>query len=177
VDPNRLVFIDEAGSNISMTRRFARGPCGQRVGERVPRNRGTVTTMLGGINARQGLQAVMTIEGATDGDVFVSFLEDVLGPTLRSGDLVVMDNAAAHRNPRVVEVLARFGAAPVYLPPYSPDLNPIELAWAVLKDFLRSAKARTLDALNSCIGWGMELIDGTMARNFFRHCGYAAQLT
>ncbi len=133
--------------------------------------------MIGGLNLRRGLEAMMTLEGGTDGDAFVAFLEHVLGPTLLPGDLVVMDNAGAHRDPRVPEVLARFGAKPVFQPPYSPDLNPIELAWAHLKDFLRSAKTRTVDALNDHIAWGMELVTAEMARAFYRHCGYAAQLT
>jgi transposase len=133
--------------------------------------------MIGGLNLHNGLQAMMTIEGGTDGDVFVTFLKDVLGPTLRPGDLVVMDNAGAHQDPRVPKVLARFGAKPVYLPPYSPDLNPIEMAWSVLKSFLRSAKARTVQELNDCIAWGMKLVDRDMAVGFFRHCGYDAHVS
>ena len=172
-----MVFVDEAGSNIAMTRLHGRAPCGERAVDDVPRNRGTVTSMIGGLNLRRGLEAMMTVEGGTDGDAFVAFLEHVLGPTLCPGDLVVMDNAGAHRDPRVREVLAKFGAKPVFQPPYSPDLNPIELAWALLKDFLRSAKARTVDALNDHIAWGMELVTPEIARAFYRHCGYAAQLT
>ncbi len=114
--------------------------------------------MIGGLNLGGGLEAMMTLEGGTDGDAFVAFLEHVLGPTLLRGDLVVMDNAGAHGDGRVPEVLAKFGAKPVFQPPYSPDLNRIELAWAHLKDFLRSAKTRTVDALNDHIAWGMEYV-------------------
>lgn len=119
----------------------------------------------------------MTVEGGTDGDVFIAFLEDVLLPVLQPGDLVVMDNAGAHKDPRVKAVLARAKATPVYLPPYAPELNPIELAWGALKEFLRAARARSVDQLNNCIGWGMDLIDAQMAKNFYRHCGYGAHVS
>ena len=160
-----------------MTREFGRAPLGERVSDGVPRNRGTVTSMLGGLTLRGGLEAMMTIEGGTDGDVFVTFLEDILGPILQPGDLVVMDNAGSHKDPRVVPTLARFGAKPVYLPPYSPQFNPIELAWSVLKGFLRDAKARDVETLNNCIGWGMTLVTTEMTAALFRHCGYGVQLT
>jgi len=133
-----------------------------------------VTTILGALTL-DGLAATMTIEGGTCGDVYVAFLEDVLGPVLREGDLVVMDNAGAHKDPRVKEVLARHGAKAVYLPPYSPELNPIELAWSKLKSFLRTAKARTIDALNIAIAMGMEMITPDDALGWFRHCGYSGQ--
>jgi transposase len=171
------VFIDEAGSTISMTPTHGRAPRGRRVSEAVPRNRGTVTTIIGALTLRGGLVAAMTLEGGTDGDAFVAYLDEVLLPVLRSGDLVVMDNAGAHRDPRVAEVLARAGAKAVYLPPYSPDLDPIELAWSNLKDFLRAAKARTVEELTNCVGLGMTLVDTQMARKFYQHCGYNAHVS
>lgn len=133
--------------------------------------------MLGGFTLRAGLEAMMTVEGGTDGDVFIAFLDDVLGPILLPGDLVVMDNAGAHRDPRVRPVLAKYGAKPVYLPPYSPELNPIEMAWSILKEFLRGAKARDVETLNNCIAWGMELITADTARECFRHCGYCSHVS
>ena len=106
----------------------------------VPRDRGTVTTILGGLTL-DGLVATMTIEGGTDGDVFAVFLDEVLGPHIKDGDLVVMDNARAHKDQRVKTTLAPYGSKAVYRPPYSPELNPIELAWSKLKGFFRTTKA------------------------------------
>jgi len=171
VNIGRLVFIDEAGSTISMTRTHGRASRGARVHDHVPRNRGTVTTMIGGLTV-DGLVALMTVEGGTTGDVFVAFIEKVLLPELRRGDLVVMDNLGAHKDKRVRGLLASVGAYPVYLPPYSPDLNPIELTWAWVKDWLKSAKARTRDALDNCLAWAIDCITPEMARNWFQHCGY-----
>lgn len=159
-----------------MTRTHGRAPVGERISDNAPRNRGTVTSMIGGLTLRGGLEAMMTIEGGTDGDVFVAFLDEILGPVLRAGDLVVMDNAGAHKDPRVRSTLEKYGAKPVYLPPYSPDLNPIEHAWFVLKEHLRSQKARDIEALTSAIQTGMRLVTPAMARAFTRHCGYIAQL-
>lgn len=119
----------------------------------------------------------MTIEGGTCADVFTAFLEQVLGPKLRPGDLVVMDNAGAHKDVRVRDILARYGAKPVYLPPYSPEFNPIELAWSKLKSFLRTAKARTLDALNVAVAMGTEVITPEDAAAWFKHCGYVGHAT
>lgn len=159
-----------------MTREYARAPRGQRTSDSAPRNRGAVTTILGALTL-EGLAATMTIEGGTCGDVYAAFLEQVLAPKLEPGDLVVMDNAGAHKDPRVHEILARCGAKAIYLPPYSPDLNPIELAWSKLKSFLRTAKARTVDALNIAIAMGMEIISPEDAAAWFRHCGYSGQPT
>ena len=103
---------------------------------------------------------------------FEVFLDEVLGPHLKDGDLVVMDNAGAHKDPRVRIILAKYGSKPVYLPPYSPEFNPIELAWSKLKGFLRTTKARTVPALNEALGIGMKVITPQGAGNWFRHCGY-----
>lgn len=159
-----------------MTRDHARAPRGQRTSDAVPRNRGTVTTILGALSL-EGFEATMTIEGGTCGDVYVTFLERVLAPKLKEGDLVVMDNAGAHKDPRVKEVLARHGAKAIYLPPYSPELNPIELAWSKLKSILRMAKARTIDSLNTAIAIALQLITRDDAHAWFKHCGYNGQPT
>lgn len=119
----------------------------------------------------------MTVEGGTDGDVFAAYVEHVLLPILCLGDLVVMDNAAAHKDPRVKALLDTVGAKAMYIPPYSPELNPIELAWAKLKTHLRAVKARTIEGLNEAIADGMTLITPDDAAGWFRHCGYAAQVT
>jgi transposase len=175
-EPSRLVFIDEAGSTISMTRRYARAPRGERAEDTVPRNRGTVTTMVGALTV-DGLVAMACFEGGTDGDRFMAFLEQVLQPELVPGDLVIMDNLGAHKDARVRPFLESLGAKPVYLPPYSPELNPIELAWSKLKTWLRAAKARTVEALDDAIANGMDLITPEDAEAWIRHCGYCCQQT
>jgi transposase len=172
--PSRLVFIDEAGSTISMTRRYGRAPRGQRAEDTIPRNRGTVTSMVGALTV-DGLVAMACFEGGTDGDRFMAFLEQVLGPELVPGDLVIMDNAGAHKDARIRPFLESLGAKPVYLPPYSPELNPIELAWSKLKTWLRTAKARTTQALDAAIAKGMHLITPEDAEAWIRHCGYCGQ--
>lgn len=174
--PGRLVFLDESGSTVAMTRTHARAPLGERTADAVPRNRGTVTTILSALTI-DGLDATMTVEGGTDREVFVAYVEQVLLPILCSGDLVVMDNAAAHKDARVKALLESVGAKPLYLPPYSPELNPIELAWSKLKAFLRTAKARTVDALNDAIAQGMRTITPEDAAGWFRHCGYTGHAT
>jgi transposase len=130
--------------------------------------------MLGTLGA-QGLQAVMTVEGATDADVFRTYVKRVLGPTLRPGDIVVMDNLRAHKAVGVQQALARRGARLVYLPPYSPDLSPIEPCWSKVKTALRTAKARTQSALDTAITQTLPTVTRADANGWFRYCGYALQ--
>ncbi len=174
LDPSRLVFIDEAGSHIAMTREYARAPRGERAHGTVPRNAGTVTTMIGALDLN-GVRAMMTVEGATDAEVFETFLERVLLRKLKPGDIVVLDNVGAHKTANVRRLIYAAGARVLYLPPYSPDLNPIELAWSKLKALLREFGARTRDALDEAIRRAMDLIDGADAAAWFRHCGYSGQ--
>jgi transposase len=171
LDPNRLVFIDEAGSHIAMTREYARAPRGERAHGTVPRNAGTVTTMIGALDL-WGVRAMMTVEGATDAEVFEIFVERILAKKLRPGDIVVLDNVGAHRTEHVRELIRAAGASVLYLPPYSPDMNPIELCWSKLKGLLREFGARTRDALDVAIRRAMDLIDRHDAAGWFRHCGY-----
>jgi transposase len=154
-----------------MDRKYGRAPRGQKVVGRKPRNYGTIVTVIGALSV-DGLDAVMTIEGGTSGDVFVMYTEHWLLPVLESGDVVVMDNLGAHKDIRVRELIEGVGAHLVFLPPYSPDLNPIELTWAKVKGFLRIAKARTLDALNNAVAFAMDLVTRSDARGWIRHCGY-----
>jgi transposase len=175
LDPHQLVFIDEAGSHVAMTREYARAPRGERAYGTVPRNAGTVTTMIGALDVK-GVRAMMTIEGATDAEVFETFLERFLLRKLKPGDIVVLDNVGAHRTAEVRRLIRSAGARVLYLPPYSPDLNPIELAWSKLKGLLRDFGARTRDALDDAIRRAMDLIDGHDAAAWFAHCGYAGQL-
>jgi transposase len=133
-----------------MTRRYARAPGGQRVGESTPEGNWKILTILGAMS-RDGMLATMTIEAATDGEIFLAYLDQVLCPKLKPGDVVVMDNLSSHKVTGVAERIAKVGAEVLYLPPYSPDLNPIEKAWAKLKQQLRATKARTAHALDQAI--------------------------
>jgi transposase len=174
LDVRRLKFVDEAGVHLAMTRLYGRAPRGTRVVDHVPQNYGQNVTMLGTLGV-QGLQAMMTVEGATDAAVFRAYVKRVLGPTLRPGDIVVMDNLRAHKAVGVQQALARRGARLLYLPPYSPDLSPIEPCWSKVKTALRKAKARTRDALDTALTHALPTVTGTDAHSWFRHCGYALQ--
>jgi transposase len=173
LDPNRLVFIDEAGSHIGMTRDYARAPRGERAHGDVPRNRGDVTTMVGALDVR-GVRAMMTVGGATDAEVFEAFLERVLLRRLRPGDIVVLDNVGAHRPEHIRRLVEARGASMLFLPPYSPDLNPIELCWSKLKAVLKDFAPRSRSALDDAIRRAMDLIGADDAEAWFKHCGYGA---
>lgn len=155
-----------------MTRQYAWAPRGTRAEDSIPRNRGTVTTVIGALTC-DGLTAVMTTEGGTSGDVFAAYVEKVLLPELLPGDVVVMDNLAAHKDARVRELIESVRAHLVFQPAYSPDLNPIELAWSKLKWWLRAKKARTHAALDEAIATAMDsVITASDALAWFKHCGY-----
>jgi len=171
LDPRRLVFLDEAGSHIAMTRDYARAPRGERAYANVPRNAGTVTTMIGALDLK-GVRAMMSIEGATDTEVFETFLVRVLARKLRPGDIVVLDNVGAHKAPSVRRIIETAGARVLFLPPYSPDLNPIAFAWSKLKALLKEFGARTQAALDAAIRRAMDLIGADDAGAWFCHCGY-----
>jgi transposase len=174
LDPQKLVFLDEAGSHIGMTPDYARAPRGERAVDDVPRNRGTVTTMLGALGLA-GLLGMMTIEGATDAPVFETFVARILVPNLKPGDIVVLDNLGAHKTLRVRQLVEGAGAKLLFLPPYSPDLNPIEECWSKLKALLKRAAARTREALDSAIATAMNSISPRDARGWFTHAGFSAQ--
>ena len=157
---------------MAMTRRFGRAPRGQRVHDAVPKNWGKNVTILGALSCC-GLDAVMTVEGATDAAVFRAFVSEVLAPTLRPGDIVVMDNLGAHKVDGIAMAIQARGARLVYLPPYSPDWSPIEPCWSKLKTCLRAAKARTREALEQVLAGAIELVTPSDARGWFAHCGYA----
>ena len=158
-----------------MTREYARAPRGERAQGAVPRNAGTVTTMIGALDVN-GVRAMMTIDGATDGEVFETFIERMLLRKLKPGDIVVLDNVGAHKTAEVRRLIRTAGARVLFLPPYSPDLNPIELCWSKLKALLRDFGARTRDALDDAIRRAMDLIDPHDASAWFSHCGYSGQL-
>jgi transposase len=157
-----------------MTRLWGRAAPGQRIAEATPQGHWKVLTMLGALSWR-GMVAAMTIESPTDGEVFLAYLEQVLCPRLRAGDVVILDNLSAHKVRGVRELIEARGAELLDLPPYSPDLNPIEKAWFKLKQFLRTAKARSAEALEEAIAEAFKTITQDNAIAWFRHCGYALQ--
>ena len=154
-----------------MTRFRGRAPKGARAHDSAPLCRWTVRTMISSIRL-DGSKACMTIDAPTDGDVFQAFTEQVLVPALRPGDVVVMDNLGAHRREEIAVALARAGARAEYLPAYSPDLNPIEKMWSKVKEFLRSTKARTSDALDAAIEAAFQSVTSQDAASWFASCGY-----
>jgi transposase len=175
IPPEKLIFLDESGVTTSMTRLYGRARRGRRVHEATPGGHWKILTILGAMNLG-GMLATMTVEAATDTDIFLAYLDEVLCPQLRPGDVVVMDNLSSHKVAGVRERLQERGADVLYLPPYSPDLNPIEKAWAKLKQRLRATKARTSETLNQAISNALPTITAHNATAWFRLCNYRVQL-
>jgi transposase len=173
LDRQRLVFLDESGAKTNMTRLRGRARKGARGIDHAPHGPWSTTTLIGSIRL-DGMRACMAIEGATDRDVFREYVRHVLVPTLRSGDIVVLDNLAAHQNPEVRALIESAQAEFLFLPPYSPDLNPIEKMWSKVKAFLRGAKARTEEELFIAIGAALETVTPQDAESWFQSCGYTA---
>lgn len=171
LDSAKLVFIDETWAKTNMTRLRGRAPRGQRLIEKVPHGHWKTTTLIAALDD-QGMRCATTVDGAVNGDVFTAFVEQVLVPTLTPGDKVIMDNLSAHKVSGVREAIEAVGAEVIYLPPYSPDLNPIELAFSKLKQLMRSAKHRLVDKLWQETQRMLDAITPTDAKNYFRHCGY-----
>jgi transposase len=167
IPSERLIFLDESGVTTSMTRLYARGVGGRRVHEATPGGHWKIMTILGAMSL-SGMVAIMTIEEPTDTDIFLAYVEHLLCPALKPGDVVVMDNLSAHKAPAVRESIEKTGAEVLYLPPYSPDLNPIEKAWAKLKQLLRAVKARSKDALDQAITNALPSITPGNAQAWFR---------
>ncbi len=173
VDPERLVFVDEMSSNISLAPVYAWSRRGERAFASVPRNWGKNVTLLASMSV-EGMGPCLAVEGSTTREVFETYLEHVLAPTLRPGQVVVMDNLTAHKGERVRELIADKGCELLYLPPYSPDFNPIEEAFAKLKALLRKAEARSREVLIEAMGRALEKLTARDARRFFEHRGYRA---
>jgi transposase len=172
--PERLVFLDECGVLTGMARLYGRGPRGERARGAVPRGPWTRLSVLGALG-HEGVLAAMSVEGATGGAVFHAYLERVLLPALRERKpdaVLVMDNLRAHKTPAVRELLDGSGFPCRYLPSYSPDLSPIEPAWAQVKAELRRVAARDKDALQRALGPALDRVSAENARAYFRHCGY-----
>ncbi len=167
----RFVFVDETSTNLTYCRRYGRAPGGQRLDQAVPLHHGPNVTLIAALTP-QGLGALLSVNGAVNGEVFAAYLDQVLGPTLRPGDVVVLDNLSVHKVAGLAEVARKYGARLLYLPPYSPDYNPIELAFSKLKTWLRTGKARTRDLLEEAISAAAAWITPHDAKNWFDHCGY-----
>jgi transposase len=171
--PEDFVFIDESGITTTLTRRYARAPRGERVVGRVPAGHWRQLTILGGLSL-DGFCACMSIEAATDRDVFTAFVAHVLVPALRPGQVVVLDNLSAHKVAAARALIEAAGCTLLFLPPYSPDFHPIEQAWSKLKTLLRTAAARTNEALDDALTVVLERLTTSDAQSWFAHCGYAA---
>jgi transposase len=165
------VIFDECGSNLDLTPRYARAPHNQRAYSTLPRNTPANTTLMASLSL-QGIGPTLILPGATTGLAMEAYVERVLGPSLRPGQVVVMDNLSAHKGSRIAELIAACGCELWFLPSYSPDLSPIEQAFAKLKAAWRRAQARTLERLYDTISESLPIITHDDARSFFRDCGY-----
>ena len=172
IDPSRLVFLDESAIKTNMTRLRGRCPKGQRLRFACPHGHWRTTTVIGAVRL-DGTTAAMAIEGATDTEVFRAYVQEVLVPTLRTGDLVIMDNLAPHKNEQTIALIRQVGADVLFLPPYSPDLNPIEMMWSKIKALLRKASARTHEDLLAALAHALEAVTPSDARGWFAACGYS----
>jgi transposase len=171
LDPERLVFIDETWAKTNLTRPRGRSLCGTRVVDKTPHGHWKTTTFVAALRA-SGLTAPLVLDGAINGVSFLAYVRQVLVPTLRAGDVVVMDNLSSHKKAGVREAIEAAGAQLLYLPPYSPDFNPIELAFSKFKRLLRTAAERTVEALWNTCGQLLDRFTEHECRNYFRHCGY-----
>ena len=167
-----MIFLDESGAKTNLTRLRGRAPKGQRVHAHAPGGHWQTTTMISSIRL-DGSTACMTLDGATDTESFRAYVQAVLVPTLRSGDLVVMDNLSPHKSDPTLALIRQAGAAVLFLPAYSPDLNPIEMMWSKVKQWLRSVEARTPAELITAIGQALTRVTARDALNWFARCGYS----
>ena len=169
----RLVFIDESGAKTNMTRLYGRAKYGQRAVDDAPSGHWCTTTMISSVRL-DGSTACMVVDGATTKDIFKAYVENILLPTLRPGDIVVLDNLSSHKNQEIRDLIESVGADLWFLPPYSPDLNPIEKMWSKVKAILRKLKARTEQALIAAIAKALEQVTASDAKGWFKSCGYGA---
>ena len=172
MDPARLIFLDESGAKTNLTRLCGRALKGQRVYASTPHGRWQTTTMMSSIRL-DGSTACMALEGTTDTESFRAYVATVLVPTLRAGDLVVMDNLSPHKSDPTLELITQAGAQVRFLPAYSPDLNPIEKMWSKVKALLRTAEARTPADLVTAIGQALDQVTAKDALGWFTSCGYS----
>lgn len=170
---DRFVFLDESGANLTLARRYGRAPKGERCPGRAPRNYPTNLTLIASCTV-EGIGPSMILDGPVDGAAFGLYIERVLVPTLTPGQIVVMDNLNVHKQERVRTAIRQAGCHPLYLPSYSPDFNPIELAFSKIKAYLRRVGVRTQEALEAAIAAALDLVTPSDATGYFRHCGFTA---
>ncbi len=173
VDPGSFVFLDESGAKTNMTRLYGRSPIGERCVDHTPDGHWKTMTMLSAIRldgVSQG--ATVVVDGPMDAATFLAYTQQFLAPSLRPGDVVVMDNLSSHKGAGIREAIEAAGADLWYLPPYSPDLNPIEKLWSKVKAWLRRVSAKTFDALNDAIADALRAVHPTECPNYFQACGY-----
>jgi transposase len=171
IDPARFVFVDECGTNIALTRLYARAPRGERAFGKVPRNWGKNLTLIAAMSA-EGMGQAMSVEGATDGAAFEAYVKHFLLPTLKEGQMIIMDNLQVHKSTKVRKLVESAGASVLFLPPYSPDFSAIEEAFSKIKAILRSIEARTQQTLVEAIGQALDAVSRRDALGWFAHCGY-----
>lgn len=171
LDPHQFVFLDESSANVTLTPRCARAPKGERAPGSAPRNYRHNTTLVAALTSA-GIQAAMTLDGALDSEAFAVYVQSFLLPSLRPGQIVILDNLSVHKRADVRQQIKAAGCQLLFLPAYSPDFNPIELAFSTLKTALRRAQARTEEALDDAIAAALATITATDARHWFHHDGY-----
>ena len=171
-DPKRLVFIDESGFNLAMTSPYARAPKGQRAYGQVPKNRGENSNLIAALSLDEGVLAAMTVEGVVDGIAFNVYVKDVLVPKLRPGQMVVLDNLQVHKHQAVRQAIEAHGCELLFLPPYSPDFNPIEHAFSKLKALVRKYNARTKQTLDDALAAALKTVTLQDVIGWFSHAGY-----
>jgi len=175
LDAGRLIFIDETWAKTNMTRLRGRARIGERLVDKPPHGHWQTTTLIAALGV-EGVRCSTVVDGAVNGDIFESFVEQVLVPELRPGDVVVMDNLSSHKRARTRRLIERAGAELVFLPPYSPDYNPIEMVFSKVKGLLRSLGCRTRGALWNAMQSVLDQVTPSDACNCFRHCGYTLQM-
>lgn len=171
----RFVFVDECSTNISLSPIYARAPRGERARGKAPKNWGENVSLICAIDSG-GVKPSMSVEGAVDAKAFESYIEHLLAPKLKAGQIVVMDNLSVHKSKRVEQLIEGAGCELLFLPPYSPDMNPIEEAFSKMKSILRKAGARTREALVEATGRALDAVTPQDIRGFFSDCGYRLPL-
>lgn len=173
----QLVFLDESGAKTNMTRLYGRAAKGERCLDHTTHGHWKTMTMLSAIRDRGVIEdATVVVDGAMDGDIFLNYVEQCLAPSLRPGDVVVMDNLASHKVKGVREAIESAGCDLWYLPPYSPDLNPIEKLWSKVKSWLRRVSATTFDGLSDAVADALRAVNADECANYFEACGYGQKL-
>jgi transposase len=173
LDPDQLIFIDETGTSTNMARLRGRSARGERLVGKIPHGHWKTTTFVAGLRSSE-LTAPCVIDGPMNGNAFIAYVEQVLAPSLKPGDIVVLDNLSAHKVPGVREAIEAAGGTLLYLPPYSPDFNPIEQLFAKLKALLRKAAERSVDGLWNRIAYLLDAFTPQECANYFRNAGYAS---